>query len=202
MAVHEVGRDGTREDDLEANGGEWGLTGIHRGLNLHFLSLNETLSPRRPAEELVPRTQVSGMRQSCWAQWELQRLPARAAPPQWVSQQVMGGRCSASAVLSWLSACPATSLLLPNPVQISPGWISLGTFLGRELRGTVASLIQWHKTDCWEMCTALQLQNRLLCLSPVSCPSSLCPYRTQPFTLSQVSVEDSHCSRHYIRFRG
>ena len=108
--------------------------------NLHFLSLNETLSPRRPAEELVPRTQVSGMRQE-WLELSGScrgRRPG-AAPPRRVSQQVMGRRCSTPAVLSWPSACPATSLLLPNPVQISPGWISLGTFLDRALRGTVSA---------------------------------------------------------------
>lgn len=77
MAVHEVGRDGSREENLEANGGDWGLTGIHRVLESAFSLTEQNFESQEACRGAD--TEDPGLRKEAGAgaQWELQRLPAR-----------------------------------------------------------------------------------------------------------------------------
>ena len=180
--------------------------------NLHSLSLMETLSPRRPAEELVLHAQLPRPQRSeagaAGAQWEPQELPARGCSTLTgqVSQQVTGRHCRVSAVLPWPSECPGCHFAPAFQVQCK--------FLLAE-------------SPCWEEGSGGQFQlnsgdteqtspggkRALPCgcrtgfsaflwfpVPPHSAP--IPPHQPWPFTLSQVSVEDSLCSRDYIRFKG
>lgn len=193
--------DGTREDDLRQwrrVGTDWNPQGSESSIFSHWM------------KPWVP----GGLQRSCWwnetpglrneagvagACGSCRGCQLGAAPPQWWAPAGHGWALQRLCCPILTAACPATSLLLPNPVQFLPGWISLEPSGQRAQRNSF-SLIQWHKTDlpagkCALPCNLQQA-------SPsVSCPSSLCPYRTQPF-MPQVSVRTHTVPGTSIRFRG
>lgn len=78
--------------------------------NLHFLSLNETLSPRRPAEELVPRTRSQEWGRSGWSSVGAAEAADQGLlhPDGWASRSWAG-------VAAPLLSCPDLQHVLPPP---------------------------------------------------------------------------------------
>lgn len=129
--------------------------------------------------------------------------PARAAPPQWVSQQVMVDAAPCCPILTVSVSCHF--LLLPNP-SANFSWLNLpGNPSGAESSekqlqlNSVTQNLTSPAGKCALPCNfrtgfSASLRFPVLLTLPLPHPTLL--------TLSQVSVEDLHCSRHYIRFRG